>query len=124
MFVLCQAFVSVPYVERWLCTSARIVSVSLEMGWTRFHFVTSALLRLLSYSSVIITTCVAGPDLQDILQHISASPITCDVFEHYVSFNNDNNNAFICIAARMLDYTISATQDREYNENTNHMNVT
>jgi len=29
--------------------------------------------------------------------------------------NNINNNGFICIAARMLDYTISATQDSAYN---------
>jgi len=27
-----------------------------------------------------------------------------------------NNNGFICIAARMLDYTISATQDSAYND--------
>jgi len=26
-----------------------------------------------------------------------------------------NNNGFICIAARMLDYTISAAQDSAYN---------
>jgi len=29
--------------------------------------------------------------------------------------NNNNNNGFICIAARMLVYTISATQDSAYN---------
>jgi len=29
--------------------------------------------------------------------------------------NNNNNGFFICIAARMLDYTISATQDSAYN---------
>jgi len=29
--------------------------------------------------------------------------------------NNNNNNVFICIAARMLDYTIYATQDNAYN---------
>jgi len=27
----------------------------------------------------------------------------------------DCNNGFICIAARMLDYTVSAMQDRAYN---------
>jgi len=26
-----------------------------------------------------------------------------------------NNNGFICIAARMLDYTMSATQNSAYN---------
>jgi len=37
-----------------------------------------------------------------------------------VSHNdNNNNNGFICIAARMLDYTISAMQDSAY-KNTNH----
>jgi len=29
----------------------------------------------------------------------------------YNNNNNNNNNGFIRIAARMLDYTISATQD-------------
>jgi len=29
--------------------------------------------------------------------------------------NNNNNNGFICIAARMLDYTIPAMQDSAYN---------
>jgi len=33
----------------------------------------------------------------------------------YNNNNNNNNNGFICIVARMLDYTISAMQDSAYN---------
>jgi len=29
--------------------------------------------------------------------------------------DDNNNNGFICIAAQMLDYTISAMQDSTYN---------
>jgi len=36
---------------------------------------------------------------------------------------NNNNKGFICITARMLDYTISAKQGSVYNTN-HHTNIT
>jgi len=38
-----------------------------------------------------------------------------NIYDYCYNNNNNNNNGFVCIAARMLDYTISATQDSAYN---------
>jgi len=41
--------------------------------------------------------------------------ITLKIPEENNNNNNNNNNGFICIAVRLLDYTISSTQDSAYN---------
>jgi len=70
----------------------------------------------LAYRCPVSTPRLGVPYLQSPAEwEICPSVSACFYNNNNNNNNNNRNNSFICIAARMLDYTISATQDSAYN---------